>query len=87
VGIGQRQLFPVVGFTQPYVINANRSRSKNLPAPLQDAWNRLAQVQPDASMAGADIEWLSASPDGDSYAIMTKGDKRKSTELPPLASV
>lgn len=56
--------------------NDEFSACNNLPRPLQDAWDRLAKVQPQPSLAATDIAWLSVTPAGDSYAIMTKGGER-----------
>lgn len=56
--------------------NDKFSACNNLPMTLQNAWDRLAQVQIEPSLAGTIISWLSATPDGTSYAIMTKGGER-----------
>lgn len=56
--------------------NDKFSACNNLPRPLQDAWDRHAQVQPQSSLAGTDIAWLSTTPASESYAIMTKGGER-----------
>jgi hypothetical protein len=64
--------------------NDNYSISHNLSAPLQTAWDSLAQGCVDPSLAGAKISWLSSGTDG-SYAIMTKQNELLSNRPDLLA--
>ncbi|KAF7552517.1 hypothetical protein G7Z17_g4281 [Cylindrodendrum hubeiense] len=52
--------------------NDHFSLAQNLPAPIQQLWDRLAGVFDSPSMAGTMISWMATAPDG-AYAVMTKG--------------
>ncbi|KAF7557247.1 hypothetical protein G7Z17_g756 [Cylindrodendrum hubeiense] len=66
---------PGADLDPPHLTSASSLREpvspNNLPQPIQEVWDQLAEPFEDKQMAGTRIQWMSTSPGG-RYAIMTK---------------